>query len=593
MSDLLDEEELEENEESSSQEDDEEEESLVPGMDEDSSAIAFKLLASARADKKILLQEVKEAFEEGEFPPKIIELCSSFLTDNGIVILEDYDAQDEVKPKVVSEEGRIEDPVRLYLKEMGSIPLLSREEEIEISKKIEEGKWNILSSIINMPFAVDELISLLSFCVIETKDIIEEEVLKEIVSEDTEEETETTTAPEADVEDDVDNDLQVEDLRKVYDGCVLLKENPSSQEIKDQVMKDMALLEPAMLSKLVKKISDLGAQLLDLDSQVMDLASAAGFPREKFFYIIKSKHEEGGSFFESKVNDWSNFVSKIKEGEVFSDFKSRVLGLEEIVGMPLYDFKLYYDKVNKFKNEVAKSRKLMVESNLRLVISIAKKYTNKGLQFLDLIQEGNIGLMKAVDKFQYERGFKFSTYATWWIRQSITRAIADQARTVRIPVHMIETFNRIGRVSRRFMNEIGREPTEKELAEKLEMSVDKVRKVLRIAKEPISMDSPIGDEEDSKLADLLEDKSMISTFDSAMQSSIKEAITKALSTLSAREDRLIRMRFGIGTKRDHTLEEVGKKFKVTRERIRQLESKLLRKLSLPGRSRKLRDFLLG
>jgi RNA polymerase primary sigma factor len=307
---------------------------------------------------------------------------------------------------------------------------------------------------------------------------------------------------------------------------------------------------------------------------------------------LKQKHLDGLKFEEGN-KEWGDFITKFKKIEAFNRSQEMITEIEKICLLPTYEFKKMFSNFIHFKEQVTNARRIMVESNLRLVISIAKKYTNKGLQFLDLIQEGNIGLMKAVDKFQHERGFKFSTYATWWIRQSITRAIADQARTIRIPVHMIETFNKIGRVSRRFINEIGREPTEEELAKKLDMSIEKIRKVLRIAKEPVSMNAPIGDEEDSHLGDLLEDKSLISTFDAAMQSAIKEAITKALSTLSAREDRLIRMRFGIGTKRDHTLEEVGKKFKVTRERIRQLESKLLRKMSLPGRSKKLRDFILG
>jgi RNA polymerase primary sigma factor len=558
----------------------------IPGLSEDAAEIAVRLFESSKASKMILIQEVKDAFEEGEFPDSVVEACILFLNDNGIATLEEYDElEDEVeaKIKVASDEGRIDDPVRLYLKEMGSIPLLSREEEVEVSKDIESGKHGILSRIVEMPFAIDEIIEMLSFVALAKEaNPLEEAILSELAAEEIDELSDGTS----------ESDIHIEDLRKIYDAAIALKEKPNAEN-KDILLDSLHLLDASMLTKLFKKINIIGDVILDFDSKLFEVAKNLAYSRADFFGILKNKSDLGGSFFDNSFKEWDDFIDKLEKSAYCEAVKNQAKEIESALSMKLYDFKVLYQDFNKFKDIVSNARKMMVESNLRLVISIAKKYTNKGLQFLDLIQEGNIGLMKAVDKFQHTRGFKFSTYATWWIRQSITRAIADQARTVRIPVHMIETFNKIGRVSRRFMNEIGREPTEEELAKKLDMSIEKIRKVLRIAKEPISMDAPIGDEEDSKLCDLLEDKSLVSTFDAAVQSSIKEAITQALSTLSAREDRLIRMRFGIGTKRDHTLEEVGKKFKVTRERIRQLESKLLRKLSLPGRSRKLRDFILG
>ena len=566
---------------------DEDEHLNIPGLNDEEIEIVKRLYTMHVVKKVIMLQEIKDAFEELECDPVVVDISVNFLKDHGIAVAEEYDEALDEKADVhlLADEGRIDDPVRLYLKEMGSIPLLSREEEITISKDIEEGKNGMLSHLILMPCAVDELINTLSFVDMskDDLDVVEEAILNEVAQE---------IGSTID-EDEIDEDPNyAAEIRAIYDAAISLRDNWDSQEKRDALFAQLHNLDASYLSRVVQFVSDIAAKISDLDAELMDQATKLGYSRADFYKILKQKHLDGLKFEEGN-KEWGDFITKFKKIEAFNRSQEMITEIEKICLLPTYEFKKMFSNFIHFKEQVTNARRIMVESNLRLVISIAKKYTNKGLQFLDLIQEGNIGLMKAVDKFQHERGFKFSTYATWWIRQSITRAIADQARTIRIPVHMIETFNKIGRVSRRFINEIGREPTEEELAKKLDMSIEKIRKVLRIAKEPVSMNAPIGDEEDSHLGDLLEDKSLISTFDAAMQSAIKEAITKALSTLSAREDRLIRMRFGIGTKRDHTLEEVGKKFKVTRERIRQLESKLLRKMSLPGRSKKLRDFILG
>ncbi len=533
------------------------------------------------------------------------------------------------------EEGKTieksDDPIRMYLREMGGVELLSREGEIAIAKRIEAGKDVMLIALSQSPITAQQ------FFEWDEKLQKDEILVREIIDIDTNYMEDESTGPSAKQKnsgetdkDDSTNESDDDDfnptlaameseikpkvlktvnvLTKEYNklikyqkeklDCVLNSRtfSPSKEKNYEKIVNDILenikslQLSPSVLEELVQKHYVENKKIVSLEGNLLRLAIDHKISRNEFikFYIGNEINPNLKKFLDTNQS-WKQFFSKNKEQ--FKDIRDRLVETSHKIGMSVTDFKKLVSRVQKGEKESRIAKKEMVEANLRLVISIAKKYTNRGLQFLDLIQEGNIGLMKAVDKFEYRRGYKFSTYATWWIRQAITRSIADQARTIRIPVHMIETINKIVRTQRLILSEFGREATPEELAKKLRMPLDKVRKVLKISKEPVSLEKPVGDEEDSSLGDFIEDTKALAPLEQAIKSNLGEATTKILSTLTPREERVLRMRFGVGMNTDHTLEEVGLQFSVTRERIRQIEAKALRKLKHPSRSKQLKSFL--
>ena len=608
-----------------------------------------KMIKAAKSQGFVTYEQLNKVTSAESLTSEQIEDVMSMLSEMGINVIEnDEDEQsNEITPtnkKTTTERAdRTDDPVRMYLREMGSVDLLSREGEIAIAKRIEAGKEAMIEGLCESPLTFQAIIiwrDELNEGQVLLRDIIDLEASYEgpdaknkkiVIDKADDEKKEKDDNEEAESEgsdsdsSDYDNNLSLaameaelkpdvfdifdsisdkyKKLRKLQDKRNDLKKqkkdltnrqldnyNQYSSELKD-LMKKLSL-NPNRIEALLDHLYDINKRLVDLEISLWKLANSSGIDRKDF---LKEYH--GNELDPTWINrvvrlkrdGWQTFVKENRKSikSIFADIHD----LSDETGLEIEEFRKIVLKVQKGEREAAVAKKEMVEANLRLVISIAKKYTNRGLQFLDLIQEGNIGLMKAVDKFEYRRGYKFSTYATWWIRQAITRSIADQARTIRIPVHMIETINKLVRTSRQILHEIGREPTPEELSEKLQMPLDKVRKVLKIAKEPISLETPVGDEEDSYLGDFIEDKNVLLPVDAAIQANLRETTTKVLAMLTPREERVLRMRFGIGMNTDHTLEEVGQQFSVTRERIRQIEAKALRKLKHPTRSKKLRSFL--
>ncbi|MEF3193696.1 MAG: RNA polymerase sigma factor RpoD [Halothiobacillaceae bacterium] len=598
-------------------------------MFEDPQSSIKELIVRGKEQGYLTYAEINDTLPEGIIETDQMEDIIAMLGDMGIQVFDvapDLDELPLAEPAVTPDEDvaeeavaalassvddgvmRTTDPVRMYMREMGAIELLTREDEIEIAKRIEGGLLEMHSALAAYPPAIAELLAaferfeagemrladiIVGFAQAEEQP--EEAAVADVdvdtVAVDEDEEDDTSTD---DTEEPLDTALDPEAVR-VHMGILrdLHARRLSGEDVLPEL--EARLLElklnPQLSSRLVNNLRETLSRVRQLERQILELCvNKGGMPRERFIETFPGN--------ESRVEWLDEHVSDRKFGEQLKGLRNeierlqkRIAHIERDTALSVRELKDINRRLSMGEARARKAKKEMIEANLRLVISIAKKYTNRGLQFLDLIQEGNIGLMKAVDKFEYRRGYKFSTYATWWIRQAITRSIADQARTIRIPVHMIETINKLNRISRQMLQEMGRDPTPEELAERMAMPEDKVRKVLKIAKEPISMETPIGDDEDSHLGDFIEDTSVISPLDAATNAGLAEAVREVMATLTPREAKVLRMRFGIDMNTDHTLEEVGKQFDVTRERIRQIEAKALRKLRHPSRSELLRSFL--